>query len=180
MVQPVPVLRVQQSRPQLTLVWELLHVRSVPLAAPVPAMWGGVWGGRAYRAVHGLLTLEPWGVRFHPHRGGCWEMPPGRVSVLFLYEYSWDNIFWFLADPYNFGLDNVTDPDPGSGAFLTPGSGMGNKSRSGSGMNIPTLISEGLETFFGLKILVFFYRITILLIHIHCIWIRKQVQPFDD
>jgi hypothetical protein len=26
---------------------------------------------------------------------------------------------------------SVADPDPGSGAFLTPGSGMGNKSRSG-------------------------------------------------
>jgi len=32
---------------------------------------------------------------------------------------------------------NVADPDPGSGAFLNPGTGMGKKSRSGSGMNIP-------------------------------------------
>ncbi len=31
-------------------------------------------------------------------------------------------------------------PDPGSGAFLTPGSGMGKKSRSGSGMNIEVFI----------------------------------------
>ena len=31
-------------------------------------------------------------------------------------------------------LSSVADPDPGSGAFLTPGSGMGKKSRSGSGM----------------------------------------------
>jgi hypothetical protein len=31
--------------------------------------------------------------------------------------------------------------DPGSGAFLTPGSGMDTKSRSGSGMNIPDHIS---------------------------------------
>jgi hypothetical protein len=31
--------------------------------------------------------------------------------------------------------------DPGSGAFLTPGSGMGKKSRSGSGMNIPDHVS---------------------------------------
>jgi hypothetical protein len=29
----------------------------------------------------------------------------------------------------------VADPDPGSVAFLTPGSGMGKKSGSGSGMN---------------------------------------------
>jgi hypothetical protein len=44
--------------------------------------------------------------------------------------------------------------DPGPGAFLTPGSGMGKKSRSGSGMNILDHISsESLETIFGLKIL---------------------------
>ncbi len=29
--------------------------------------------------------------------------------------------------------DSVADPDPGSVAFLTPGSGMGRKSASGSG-----------------------------------------------
>jgi hypothetical protein len=28
-------------------------------------------------------------------------------------------------------FDSVADPDPGSGAFLTPGSGMGKKSGSG-------------------------------------------------
>ncbi len=32
--------------------------------------------------------------------------------------------------------------DPGSDAFLTPRSGMGKKSRSGSGMNIPDHISD--------------------------------------
>ncbi len=47
-------------------------------------------------------------------------------------------------------------PDPGSGAFLTPGSGMGKNSGSGSGMNIPDHIFESLETIFGLKILEFF------------------------
>ncbi len=31
---------------------------------------------------------------------------------------------------------SVADPDPGSGAFLTPGSGMGKKSGSGSGIRI--------------------------------------------
>jgi hypothetical protein len=31
----------------------------------------------------------------------------------------------------------VADPDSGYGAFLTPGPGMGKKSRSGSGMNNP-------------------------------------------
>ena len=37
---------------------------------------------------------------------------------------------------------SVADPDPRSGAFLTPGSGMGRKSASGSG-----------NRFFGLKYL---------------------------
>jgi hypothetical protein len=32
---------------------------------------------------------------------------------------------------------SVADTDPGSDAFLTPGSGMGRKSASGSGMNNP-------------------------------------------
>jgi hypothetical protein len=36
--------------------------------------------------------------------------------------------------------------DPGSSAFLTPGSGMGKKSRSGSEINIPDHIFESLET----------------------------------
>jgi hypothetical protein len=44
--------------------------------------------------------------------------------------------------------DSVADPDPGSGAFLTPGSGMGKKSRSGSGMNFLDDFSESLENFF--------------------------------
>jgi hypothetical protein len=49
---------------------------------------------------------------------------------------------------------SVVDPDPGSTAFLTPGSGMGKNSGSGSGMNNPDHISECLETIlFGLKYL---------------------------
>jgi hypothetical protein len=46
--------------------------------------------------------------------------------------------------------------DLGSGSFLTPESGIGKKSRSGSGMNIPDHISESLETIFCLKILKLF------------------------
>jgi hypothetical protein len=44
---------------------------------------------------------------------------------------------------------SVAGPDIGSGAFLSLdlGSGMGKKSRSGSGMNIPDHISESLEIF---------------------------------
>jgi hypothetical protein len=53
------------------------------------------------------------------------------------------------------------DPDPRSGAFLTPGSvirdGQQNQDPNpGSVMNIPDHISVSLETIFGLKILQFF------------------------
>jgi hypothetical protein len=46
--------------------------------------------------------------------------------------------------------------DPGAGAFFTPGSGMGKKLGSGSGMKYPNHISESLETIFWVKILKFF------------------------
>ncbi len=48
--------------------------------------------------------------------------------------------------------------DPGSSAFLTPGSGSGMEKNtdSGSGLNIPNQFSESLETFSGLKIQKFF------------------------
>jgi hypothetical protein len=39
--------------------------------------------------------------------------------------------------------------DPESGAFLAPGSGIGKKSGSGSGINIPDHISESLEILFS-------------------------------
>ncbi len=49
---------------------------------------------------------------------------------------------------------SVADPDPGSGAFLTPASGMGKRSGSGSGMKNWDHISECLETIsLGLKYL---------------------------
>ncbi len=51
---------------------------------------------------------------------------------------------------------SVADPDSGSGAFLTPGSGMGKKSGSGSWMNNPNHIFESLTKFFWVKILNFF------------------------
>jgi hypothetical protein len=40
---------------------------------------------------------------------------------------------------------SVADPDPGSGAFLTPGSRMSKKSRFVSGMHFPNHITESLE-----------------------------------
>jgi hypothetical protein len=51
---------------------------------------------------------------------------------------------------------SVADPDPGFGALLTPGSGMGKKSGSGSGIRNPDHISKSLETIFWVKILKFF------------------------
>jgi hypothetical protein len=59
-------------------------------------------------------------------------------------------------------FSSVADPDPGSGAFSTPGSGIraGKKSRSrirdpgsGSGMNIPDLIFDNLLSVFWVQIL---------------------------
>jgi hypothetical protein len=58
--------------------------------------------------------------------------------------------------------NSVADPDPGYGAFLTPGSGIGKKSirypdpESGSGMNTWYHMSESLENFFWVKIRRFF------------------------
>ncbi len=49
---------------------------------------------------------------------------------------------------------SVADPDPGSGAFwpLDPESGLGKKSRAGSGMNIPDYNSESLNNFLGVDV----------------------------
>jgi hypothetical protein len=57
------------------------------------------------------------------------------------------------AQSSDFLKNSFANPDPGSGAYLTPKSGMGKKSVSGSGMNNPDHISESLETIFWVKIL---------------------------
>jgi hypothetical protein len=49
-------------------------------------------------------------------------------------------------------MSSVADPDPGSGAFLTPRSKMDQKIGSGSGLNNPPG-SYLLELFFGSKYL---------------------------
>ena len=54
---------------------------------------------------------------------------------------------------YLLNFYGVADPDPGSGAFLTLGSGMSKKSGSGSEMNNQDHISESLDHFYGLKYL---------------------------
>jgi hypothetical protein len=57
----------------------------------------------------------------------------------------------------NIIFTSIADPYPGPGAFLTPGSGLGKKSGSGSGMKTPDHIySECFETIFWVKILKFF------------------------
>jgi hypothetical protein len=49
-------------------------------------------------------------------------------------------------------VTSVEDPNPGSGAFLTFGSGIRNGKNPDSGMNISDHISESLETIFWVKI----------------------------
>ncbi len=73
-------------------------------------------------------------------------------------QWIWIRITGLEHNPSGLCLDrsSVANPDPGSVAFLTPGSGMGKKSGSGSGMNNPDHISESLETMFWIKILKFF------------------------
>ncbi len=59
----------------------------------------------------------------------------------------------FVPPGYLFlNVHNFADPDPGFSAFLNRrGSGMGKKSRCGTGMNIPDHISESWETIFWVK-----------------------------
>jgi hypothetical protein len=63
------------------------------------------------------------------------------------------------------GTGSIADPDPGSDAFLAPGSGIRDPGSGmgknqdpdpGSGMNIPDHIASSLATIFQVKILKFF------------------------
>ncbi len=49
---------------------------------------------------------------------------------------------------YQFRLPIISLSDPGSGAFLTPGSGILDGEKNMIGMNIPDHISESVETNF--------------------------------
>jgi hypothetical protein len=75
--------------------------------------------------------------KFTAHRG---------VQELF----AWKNRGFIRSSNLSPGKISVADPDPGSGAFLTPGSGtrMVKKSGSGSGMNNPDHISESSKNIF--------------------------------
>jgi hypothetical protein len=76
------------------------------------------------------------------------------LSLFFCYQFPLSEVDIFLG--YLVPVFSVADPDPGSGPFLTPGSGMGKNSRFGSGMNLPDHIYESLEIIFCVKILKFF------------------------
>ncbi len=66
--------------------------------------------------------------------------PAGSVNILV------NSDAFFAHTDINFVLvASVADPDQGSGAVFTPGSRMGKKSGSGSGMNNPDQISGSLK-----------------------------------
>ncbi len=62
-----------------------------------------------------------------------------QVSLPVIHHIQVTSRVHWIQSQYNVG--SVADPDLGSGAFLTPGSGIGKKSGSGSGMNNPDHIS---------------------------------------
>ncbi len=109
-----------------------------------------------------VVNLDPDPFRTVPF---CWNLI--RSQAQFFYEnvkiYSWENNLlnpnaphmYRLRPPWRMSMaaDSVADPDPGSGAFLIPGSGI----RDGLKIKIlirdpdPDHISESLETYFGSK-----------------------------
>jgi hypothetical protein len=62
---------------------------------------------------------------------------------------------WIQINNTDIFPTSVADPDPGSGAFLTPGSRISKK--SGSGINNQDHISESSETIFGAKKILEFF-----------------------
>jgi hypothetical protein len=56
---------------------------------------------------------------------------------------------WFRVQSVIGSGTSFADPNLESDAFLTPRSGMGKKSGSGSGMNNPDHISDSFKTIFG-------------------------------
>jgi hypothetical protein len=83
----------------------------------------------------------------------CGTIPYYRwVSILGLYKVHSIPFCLLILKSQAFA-STIMVPDPGSGVFLIPISGIrkGKKSGSGSGMNNPDHISENLETIYGLK-----------------------------
>ncbi len=83
--------------------------------------------------------------RCEKHSCSCYNFTHEKhvtVYIYFLY-------FHMLLFDFSWIRYSVEDTDPRSDAFLTPGSGIGKKSRSESRMNIPDHISEKLEQFLG-------------------------------
>jgi hypothetical protein len=77
-----------------------------------------------------------------------------HIWVSFLCKANCKNFFPHVREPTKEPVLRIRIRDPVP--VLTPGSGMGKKSGSGSGMNIPDHISESLETIVWVKILQFF------------------------
>jgi hypothetical protein len=115
-----------------------------------------------------MFILDP-GSEFFPSRIRIYSFPdPASKSISILTQFGFfipgpDPDFLPILDT-GFKKASVADPDPGLGAFLTPGSGIrdGRKSASGSGIRDEQPGSYFLElrnhffAFFGVKILKFF------------------------
>ncbi len=84
--------------------------------------------------------------RTYPHRGEIqyWYKVPYSSNSTSIPPATGTVLLWNLL----YTVLRIRIQDPGSGAFLTPGSGMGKKSGSGSGMNNPDHISECFELIF--------------------------------
>ncbi len=83
----------------------------------------------------------------HRHRG---NVQVRYLWCVFVNDFSHFYLVALCARLFN---NSVADPNPGSDAFLTPGSGIGKKWGSGSRINNPVHISESLETIIWVKIL---------------------------
>jgi hypothetical protein len=160
----------------------LMRIFIIPLSFPPETTWEfrnmislrhkNLWGYFVKLcAIAGPLFETAWRDRFST----CWV---GMcIADLFIISFPWFCWLNWLIDfctqidkihAYRIlqasaicNRSSVADPDPGSGAFLTPGSriwdpGWVKKSGSGSGMNNPDHISESLETIFLVNILKFF------------------------
>jgi hypothetical protein len=112
-----------------------------------------------------MFILDP-GSEFFPSRIRIYSFPdPASKSISILTQFGFfipgpDPDFLPILDT-GFKKASVADPDPGLGAFLTPGSGIrdGRKSASGSGIRDEQPGSYFVElrnhffAFFGVKIL---------------------------
>ncbi len=88
----------------------------------------------------------------------CRSPCPGRIMRRRWAARILPQILSSLRHRLRYYIFSYSVPDPGSGAFLNPGSGMGTKSRSGSEIRNEHHNFENLKTIFWVKI-TFFERI---------------------